>query len=100
MPCILEWSGRLTKPLDSPNGFSITVAISSPIALEIMVAIVIGRALSAVGLGAVVQTNQLKTTFALRRHWPEPAPARVRHPAFDSDIVEGAARALFEFVFS
>jgi len=49
-----------------------------------------------------VQTNQLTTTFALRRHWPEPednAPVCVRYPALDSDVVEGAARALFEFVF-
>jgi hypothetical protein len=37
-----------------------------------------------------VQTNQLKTIFAVRRHWLEPednAPVRVRHPVLDSILL-------------
>ena len=53
-----------------------------------------------------MQANQLKTTFAARRHCSElgdQAPVRARHAkpiAIEAELVEKAAQSLFEFVFS
>jgi hypothetical protein len=52
-----------------------------------------------------MQSNQVQTISVFERHWREleDAPVPVQHPrpiVLDSDIIERAAQALFEFVFS
>jgi hypothetical protein len=50
-----------------------------------------------------MQSNQLQATFVLARHWRElgeKAPVPVQPIPLDNDVIERAAQALFEFVFS
>jgi hypothetical protein len=52
-----------------------------------------------------MQSTQVQTISVFEGHWRElgDAPVTVQHPrptVLDSDIIERAAQALFEFVFS